>query len=330
MKGLLLIVLLISVFTPLVFAEEADVCQSCQDACYAIAESGACRLMDSDDDRATFAGMCAFQCKVVYSRERRCPSAQETWDGVCGNMPASSAPEDWGTGPCAGVECRDYCVGDISYRDGGCVLATGDCKYNTNIECESGCDERTGRCIGEGSQPDEPGNKCEGVPCGNYCEGKISYYGGECDRSSGECMYFSEECEFACNPYTGRCEKNTDPPEIILETTPSSVVVSGKEEIDIMVQLVRGSGEAVEGADVYIRVSDPEFTGLLGDWGFLDVKKSTDGGGIASATLGLPSMKSIDRMHYGEFPLELEIEITAAKHSGGEDWSTKKNRDYPG
>jgi len=35
-------------------------------------------------------------------------------------------------------------------------------------------------------------------------------------------------------------------------------------------------------------------------------------------------MKSIGRMHYGEFPLELKVEVTAAKHSGGEDWSATK------
>ncbi|MCP4647589.1 MAG: hypothetical protein GY852_07625 [bacterium] len=294
------------------FAEE---CQACQDTCHALAETSACNAMDSDDDRGVYGGICAFQCKVIYSREGRCPGGQELWSDACGNV----QEED----KCWGIDCMDYCDGDTSYQGGECIPNEMDCKFHNIVECEKGCDGRSGRCIGEGSQP-VPGNRCHGVSCGNNCEGMISYYEGECEPSSGECLYASEECEFACNPSTGLCERNVEPPEIILETTPDSVVISGKEEVDIMVQLVRSTGEAVEGAEVYIRVSDPKHTGLLGDWGFMDVKKYSDGGGIASATLGLPGMKSIDRMHYEEFPLELEVEITAAKHSEGEDWSATK------
>lgn len=333
MRRILFIVLFILVFAQLAFADEAEVCQGCQDACYAIAESGApCNAMDSEDDRATFAGICAFQCKVVYNRDGYCPSGQSLWDGQCGN----NAPEDCVAAcqeRCRGLAQACNCVGVDSSDTKLCEAmgesCAGQCKiiYERDGYCLNGqqiwdswCQEWGG--VSTGGQP-APGNECQGVSCADHCEGMVSYYDGEC-VPSGECIYLSEECEFACNPSTGRCEKNTEPPEIILETTPSSVVISGKEEVDIMVQLVRETGEAVEGAEVYFRVSDPEFTGLLGDWGFMDVKKSTDGGGIASATLGLPSMKSIDRIHYEEFPLELQVEITAAKHSGGEDWSVKK------
>ena len=84
MKEILFIVLFVSVFAPLAFADEAGVCQACQDACYAIAESGApCNAMDSEEGRTTFAGICAFQCKVVYNRDGYCPSGQSLWDGQC-------------------------------------------------------------------------------------------------------------------------------------------------------------------------------------------------------------------------------------------------------
>jgi len=40
MRGILFIVLFVSVFAPMVFAEEAEVCQGCQDACYNAGEVG--------------------------------------------------------------------------------------------------------------------------------------------------------------------------------------------------------------------------------------------------------------------------------------------------
>ena len=269
MRGIFFAVLFVSVFTPMVFADDAEVCQGCQDACYAM--GGSCPKMDyygGDEHKlAVIQGQCAFQCKVVKARDGSCPSASEVWRGIC-------------------------------EEDG----SEGSGTPSQNSEAEKSC-------------------KAEGCP--DYCEGTVSYYDGECDPYSDDCLYLTEECEFMCDEASGRCIQNTQAPEIEIELTPQSIVASSKQEIDIMVQLSR-EGKIVEGADVYIRVSDPEFTGLLGEWGFLDVKKSTDAGGIASATLGLPGMKSIDRMHYGEFPLELEIEVTAAKHSGGEDWSAKK------
>jgi len=374
-------IIFVMLFLVMISTSFAEECQACQDACHAIAETGACNAMDSEDDREIYAGICAFQCKVVYNRDGYCPSGQELWNDACGNAQENtcvasceagcrelgrtcncqaidssdtkmceaigsscagqcgiiydrdgycpSAQQIWDEycgdeqdDACWGIDCMDYCDGDISYQGGECIPSTMDCIFHNIVECEKGCDGRSGRCIGE--EAPVPGNKCRGVSCADHCEGMISYYDGECEPSSGECMYRSEECEFACNPGTGKCEKNTEAPDILLDTTPSSVVISGKEEVDIMVQLVRSTGAAVEGAEVYIRVSDPENTGLLGDWGFMDVKKYTDGGGIASATLGLPSMKSIDRMHYEEFPLELQVEITAAKHGEGEDWSATK------
>jgi len=114
---------------------------------------------------------------------------------------------------------------------------------------------------------------------------------------------------------------NVEAPSIMIETTPSSVILSQRQEIDIMVQVIGKDGKAVEDADIYIRVKDPKQTGVLGSWGFVDVNKYTDSTGIASATLGIPGMKSIERIEHENFPLELEVEITAAKHKSGEDWS---------
>lgn len=379
MKGIIFVVLFL-VMVSVSFAEE---CQACQDTCHALAETGACNAMDSDDDRGVYGGICAFQCGVVYNRDGYCPSGQELWDQQCGNTQENtcvascesqcrdlgrtcncqsidssdtqmceamgsscagqcgiiydrdgycpSAQQIWDEycgnkqedDACWGTDCRDYCEGDTSYQGGECIAFTMDCKYHNIVECETGCDGRTGRCVGESAQP-VPGNKCQGVSCGNHCEGAVSYYDGECDPSSGECVYFSEECEYFCDPNTGLCERNVVPPNIGIYLTPDSVVLSSKKEVDIMVQLVRSTGEPVEGADVYIRVSDPKQTGILGDWGFMDVKKYSDEGGIASATLGLPGMKSINRMHYEEFPLELEVEVTIAKHTGEDDWSETK------
>ncbi len=333
MKRMIFVVLLIAASLSLVFAEDGT-CQGCQDACYAAAEAGSpCKNMEGDNEhqRAMWAGICAFQCKVEYNRDGHCPSGQEMWNQQCGNT-----QEEHACVASCEAECRELgrscnCMGVDSSDTKLCEAmgesCAGQCRiiYERDGYCLNGQQIWDTWCQEYGGVSGDPGSgACEGVSCPAHCEGKISYYDGECEPSSGECTYFSEECEFACNPGTGRCERNTEPPNILLETTPSSVVISGNGEVDIMVQLVRGSGEAVEGAEVYIRVSDPEFTGLLGNWGFMDVKKYTDGGGIASATLGLPSMKSIDRIHYEEFPLELEVEITAAKHSGGEDWSTTK------
>ncbi len=312
MKKIIFVVL----FLVIIGAGFAEECQACQDTCHALAKTSPCKLMESEDEREVYAGICAFQCKVIYSREGRCPSGQEMWDDECGNVQEKDACEE--------IDCIDYCNGDNSYQGGECIPGTLDCEYSNIIKCEKGCNEHTGRCVEGSIQPDVPNNKCQGVSCGNHCEGMTSYYDGECESSSGECIFFSEECEFACNPETGLCEKNVEPPDILLETTPSSIVINEKKKVDIMVQLVRSTGEAVENAEVYIRVSDPEQTGLLGNWGFVDVRKHSDKEGIISATLGLPSMKSIDRMHYAEFPLELKLEITAAKHTGGEDWSATK------
>lgn len=229
-------------------------------------------------------------------------------------------------------ECPTMPGTDIAVAQGACAMQ---CKvvYAREGICPSSeemwdvfCGKKSQAPADGGTVPEYggEGGSCGAEGCPDYCEGKTRYYGGKCDPPSGECVYFSEECEFSCNPETGKCEKNVVPPEIILEITPDSIIISGNKEVDIMVQLVKSTGEAVENADVYIRVSDKEFTGLLGQWGFLDVKKSTGADGIASATLGVPGMKSIDRIHYEEFPLELEVEITAAKHIGGEDWSATK------
>ena len=249
---------------------------------------------------------------TVFAEADTCSGCQEACHSMSGSCPGmGDATIEVVRGACA-FQCRV-----VHSSEGRCPSASEVWNQMCGIKG------------GDTSPPEDVtkdyGNDlCTGVECPDHCEEKTSYYGGECEPSSGECLYYSQDCEFACSQETGKCEQNTQAPRMILELTPDTVILSKEQEIDIMVQLIDSNEQAVEGADVYVRVSDPEFSGILGDWGFMDVNKYTDSGGIASATLGLPGMKSIDRMHYEEFPIGLRVEVTAAKHTGGEDWSATK------
>ena len=322
MRYLLLLLALSFLALPVFGAGE---CPDCESKCYGRGASCNCGGMDSTDKEACKA--LGEDCKAQCFARGYCSDVDAIWYKLCGY------PEYDGPCPGCAAECNsfsDSCLNRAASaeEEEECLVFRGACAMQCTIAYKQGDGGVCHPASWLGNAPDSGGDDaaragCDGVVCDDYCEGRTRHYGGECRQ--GECYYSSEVCEYQCNGQTGSCENNMKAPDMIIEATPSSVVISEKKEVDIMVQLANaGTGKAVEGAEVYIRVSDPKQTGLLGDWGFLDVKKYSDSGGIASATLGLPSMKSIDRMHYTEFPLELEVEVTAVKHSGGEDWSATK------
>lgn len=330
MRFLLISMILFLFFQP-VFA--SDNCDSCKTECRALAEKCDCLNIDTSDSAKCKAigESCAGQCRIIFERDEYCPSANEIWDSSCGQGPIDS--------PCPScvAECRSIaksCKAGAADSDAvsECIVFGGMCEFQCKIEynrnqannenelCKSGAYCWPGSSSPDTSSPDLPeSNLCKNVLCSDNCDGLTRYYDGECNSETGECLYASEECDYACS--NGKCMMNVEAPSIIIETTPNSVVLSQKQEINIMVQVIGKDGKAVENADIYIRVKDPKQTGVLGSWGFVDVNKYTDSTGIASATLGLPSMKSIERTEYENFPLELEVEVTAAKHKSGEDWS---------
>jgi len=321
MKFLLIPIMLLFLFQPVFANNDCDLCKA---ECLALAETCDCLNIDTEDRTKCEAlgESCSGQCKVIYARDGHCPNAKEIWDNSCGQGPIDS--------PCPGCvsECRSItksCKSGAADSDAvsECIVFGGMCEFQCRIEhnrdgiCRSGSYCWTGS---DTSSPDLPqSDSCKEISCQDNCDGMTRYYDGECDSDTGECIYANEECDYSCSE--GKCMMNVEAPSIIIETTPSSVVISQKQEIDIMVQVIGKDGKAVDDADIYIRVKDPKQTGVLGTWSFVDVNKYTDSTGIASATLGLPSMKSIERIEYENFPLELEVEVTAAKHRSGEDWS---------
>ncbi|MCK4319440.1 hypothetical protein KAW38_02610 [Candidatus Micrarchaeota archaeon] len=220
--------------------------------------------------------------------------------------------------------CKNCCIGDTYYYNGEYSPEVGMCAYSGTQQCQYGCSDELG-CLEEAPASD----KCEAVYCPEYyCEYSTYYYDGYCDSSDGQCYYYSFECDYGCDPATNQCkqpEVNTLAPNVEVSISPSSVVLKdGLNAADILITVI-GSDGPVSGAKVHIRVTDPEFTGVLGSWGFVDVVRYTDASGTTSGKLTLPEITKIKSIYWDEFPCTLEIQVTVSKHDELEDWSVQES-----
>ena len=89
------------------------------------------------------------------------------------------------TDKCAGIECKSKCDGDTLSYGGKCDRGLKGCLYKTT-KCKNGCDNSSWG--GAKCKPED--DKCKGVVCDGQCDydGTL-WFDGECNKSSGQCVY---------------------------------------------------------------------------------------------------------------------------------------------
>ncbi len=226
--------------------------------------------------------------------------------------------------------CEDRCLYDSNtgvstyYYQGEFDEYSGQCNYKA-VKCQNGCNAEGTACAEQGNE----GDKCANVECKEYyCEDGTYYYDGYCNSEDGQCYYYTFECDNGCNASSNKCNEkvvNTEAPNIYLTIEKPAVLLKDNAQDRIQVDLRYDNGTVVKGAKLHIRIDDPHNTGVLGKWGFRDAIRYTDANGEYVGTLKLPSIKEIKSMYYDDFPLTLDVTVTASKHDDSDDWSTQTN-----
>lgn len=148
------------------------------------------------------AGTCGGYLGEGYLRNRY--HVECSLDSHCGpgeSCDKSGEWSDWNCKQdlCKGVTCSNKCENSIWYQEGECIPSTGICKYDTQDNCQYGCQDEPllSIIVGEGMCRDDP---CVGVTCEDYCIGderNTLAIGGKC--INGKCTNFLEE------PYAEEC-----------------------------------------------------------------------------------------------------------------------------
>ncbi len=240
-----------------------------------------------------------------------CPISETSTGGE-----TSSGGETTAQDLCENVNCpQTVCADGVLYTGNHCNPDTGDCESSGQTDCDNGCAANGVECLQASA------NLCANVQCPEYfCQNNVYYYNGNCNPTDGKCYHSTLDCEAGCDPQTNQCVEEKKEASLSVELDKQSVLADGKDSVRITAHVTFSDGTPVQGAKVRFELDDTKNTQMFGQWGRASEEKFTDASGEAYITFSPPDIMEFKTFEQEEFPYDIELKVTASKHSTDADF----------